>query len=1218
MSPTMISSLPFPLIARIRDDLARTGPAALTDLVMILPQDDGGIRAIYNRATPQALPPGWQAQPLDQLTDQDILTHQGLILAWSGLDACFPSFIPYGPDFYNLRWLFVDLGQTRLGMATSYHLGQRIWERYKTNPETRPPRDPLWGQARVIQLALPYLMLAKEGNGLREDLKGLMGVIIPDLDALFNFKKRHQVRWLIFSKLHKEKEALSWKTYRPPSGSWVVGMPELTTFGFLPQLNPSHKRFLSLRPLMRAAQWGDPLRKTVERLARYAWFRWTRTHEKAWRRRAYALAAEVRAYEDDPSTLVALRPSNKFKDFLKSGDAWCYQRSPIIFQGGSKDGCPIKGVWELKKEAAAPKGFSGMVISLPLLRRDLGVEEADRWIDWRKVLLRAGRKHTLARLLWLFARELLPSLPSTEWEGLKAADALDDAMDQLFIAYYFYNLLDPWRWRQGRYPFFIQRLQETVWEGLKGILERESKQQKPIQHYTAGLLAWYGYGDCPSGEEVPCHLQALITHFHHFLKAPQDEEDSKLTPQRREIADRFIALARYLLDPTALQFPKLPAKIPQNTPGLYRHLELLLTKEPFFWHLSPFFQDILTRYHDLRTRWQRQRMALQEKGQLDREALRTLLEDYDRLQGSSFALRHEMDILAWLLQRDRAQIENLLEATQGRPVIHIQVLNPWVIRGRDERVTLRVINVGTDTAYDFRIKRITFSEPAQVLEPMTPPADLPRQGRREGQWRVRAQGDQLRITLVYAYQDEREVPHEETLVIELPVRGRRAKLPRIIANPYRAGTPVGGADLFVGREELLHAIFSRLLSGNTQPILLRGPRRMGKTSILRQVQWLMEARERLEALGLQRSQIADIQRQVVVFTSLQELPLEQANQVSAFFLHILGQIHQQARIPELWAPGQKRMSPFPAVAFRETLERWIHTFIQAPVIILLDEWDELYREAYQDLARNLRVIIEYRQLEHVNWIISSTWVMVREVAQFGSPFYNQTFNLEVGPLTWDAARRLVIEPSDRVGVDWQGEAVVAALQQTGLRPYLLQLVCSKALDQLMRDPRAHQEGVITVDILRRALGEILQDAQYSDQYFGFLWDREPGMPPREDQVDAVGRLILWVLTEHYPHPLTRTEILDSIESTFRERNFDPLPMDFLQDRFQPQMELLHPIFDAITREGDKYTLSIPLIHAWLQERLASYGDREELILHLYRDVWKAYQLAHTQPGEKGP
>jgi hypothetical protein len=154
------------------------------------------------------------------------------------------------------------------------------------------------------------------------------------------------------------------------------------------------------------------------------------------------------------------------------------------------------------------------------------------------------------------------------------------------------------------------------------------------------------------------------------------------------------------------------------------------------------------------------------------------------------------------------------------------------------------------------------------------------------------------------------------------------------------------------------------------------------------------------------------------------------------------------------------------------------------------------------------------------------------------------------------------------------------------------------MDELARDPEGRRQALVTVDILHRGLASILQDAQSSDQYFGFLWDMDAKPESGVEQVDSVGRLILWTLTERYPQPLTRIQIQDTLRSIFREQGCEPFPDGLFDLRFQQQMRLLHRIFDAISEQNQRYSLSIPLIHTWLKERLALYGSREILIQHL--------------------
>ncbi len=1212
--------LSFERIERIIASLREAGSSALTDLVLLLLPKNDEIRAVYLKDIPLDLPPSWRGMMLSQMSDQEILDHDGLIIAWSALDAIFPSLIPYGPNFYHIRWLFGRLQQASLGMETAYHLAIALRQQSRA---AFTSRKRAWLDARIVQLSLPWIM--KSQGKARE---GLIGVIIPDIEDLLNPSASQRLQWLYYSPLQREGGARDRQNRRPPGGSWVVGMPEIQEFEFLPRIHPRHPRFLHLRPILQAAQWERALQKTVAKLSRYAWRRWKTTGDKAWRRRAYALAAEYRAYEEDATAVVAIRPHNDLKTYLITGQAWRYWRIPVIFTGNlaRKEQAhpsrntkelsqppPIQHVSQLGREEASWSKFDNVALGIPLLRQDARIGEQD-WIDLRKVLLRAGKKHELARLLWLFARELLPPLPSSDWKSLLAASLLDDAMDQLFIAYYFYNLLDPWRWRQGRHPFFMRHVHQTVIDGLQNIARVEETEKNITLAYSEGILAWYD-NQPEALEAVPERLSTLIAHFQRYLDDTDEmavaaPRENSILQKRREIARSFIELSRYLLDSSVTAQPHPAASLaspPYETPGLYRRLHGLLDRTVFFSHLSPFFQHALAHYHQLRQDWHNQKVGLAVGETPSRSGLRKLIARYQALQRTTFTLRHEKAILDWLIQRDITQIENLLSALKGGPIFVIHALNPWIIRDYDELLTVRIRNAGTNTAYDFHLVNVFVHGAAKLTSRIFPPSmDLTRGQAREWRWVVRAKSDILTMRLQYAYSDDRGVPQTGEETLSIPVRGRRSQLPLIVANPYRAGTPVSGSDIFVGREDILRSIFSRLLSGNTQPILLRGPRRIGKTSILHQIQWLMEDWERLEALGFQRGQLPFIQRQLVVMTSLQEVDQEQTNYTRFFFENILREIHQNAHIPEPFQPDRSGLLNYPAVAFRKLLSHWIETYIKAPVIILLDEWDDIYREAYRTLGRNLRAMIEHRQLAHVNWIISSTWVLAHETTQFGSPFYNQTFNLEVGALNWDAARRLVIEPSDRIGVDWQGEAIVAVLEQTGQRPYLLQLACSKVLDQLSANSKARRNALVTSDILHQALGDILRDAQSSDQYFGFLWEDDRMLSVGDDRVDAVGHLILWTLAEQYPQKLSQIEILDMIENAFRKQAGASVPQDYLLQRFERQLFLLHRIFDAVSEKGGYYTLSIPLIYAWLNERLQSYRHREELIRQLRNDLWEDF------------
>ena len=58
----------------------------------------------------------------------------------------------------------------------------------------------------------------------------------------------------------------------------------------------------------------------------------------------------------------------------------------------------------------------------------------------------------------------------------------------------------------------------------------------------------------------------------------------------------------------------------------------------------------------------------------------------------------------------------------------------------------------------------------------------------------------------------------------------------VLSNPYIAGNPVRGETLFVGRSDILRDVQSLLRDPNANAIALYGQRRIGKTSILFQLE----------------------------------------------------------------------------------------------------------------------------------------------------------------------------------------------------------------------------------------------------------------------------------------------------------------------------------------------------------------------------------------------
>ena len=75
-------------------------------------------------------------------------------------------------------------------------------------------------------------------------------------------------------------------------------------------------------------------------------------------------------------------------------------------------------------------------------------------------------------------------------------------------------------------------------------------------------------------------------------------------------------------------------------------------------------------------------------------------------------------------------------------------------------------------------------------------------------------------------------------------------------------------------------------------------------------------------------------------------------------------------------------------------------------------------------------------------------------------------------MAWGPAVQLVTVPGSKMRIEWQGEAVVHVLEQTGRRPYLVQLVCSTIIDYL------NQNSISMVDFaaVTAVIDKIIREA----------------------------------------------------------------------------------------------------------------------------------------------
>ena len=149
---------------------------------------------------------------------------------------------------------------------------------------------------------------------------------------------------------------------------------------------------------------------------------------------------------------------------------------------------------------------------------------------------------------------------------------------------------------------------------------------------------------------------------------------------------------------------------------------------------------------------------------------------------------------------------------------------------------------------------------------------------------------------------------------------------------------------------------------------------------------------------------------------------------------------------------------------------------------------------------------------------------------------------------------------------------------------MIQLVCRQIVNYLMVN-RKTPTNIVDPETVAIVVDQFIKQGQATSQYIGFHWNGED----QESKVGYMGKLILWSLDEH-DYPLTRAEIRKSITMEFERRSLSPVDQVFFDKEFNAEITLLHMIFDVISRVGDRYLFSTPLIRRWIRWTISQQDD----------------------------
>jgi hypothetical protein len=316
----------------------------------------------------------------------------------------------------------------------------------------------------------------------------------------------------------------------------------------------------------------------------------------------------------------------------------------------------------------------------------------------------------------------------------------------------------------------------------------------------------------------------------------------------------------------------------------------------------------------------------------------------------------------------------------------------------------------------------------------------------------------------------------------------RAETAGPVANPYVLNNPVHG-DLFVGRADILRRL-EELWAGEGQKpsVVLYGHRRMGKSSIL----------ANLGARFGPSTVIVDFNMQRVGFV---------ASTGELLYNLALALYDEVATLGGLSEPDEERFTAGnPYTAFDRFLKRLDRVGGQRRFMVTVDEF-ELIEDAIDKGQLEARLLDFWRGvIQTYPWFVmafAGLHTLQEMTEDYWNPLFGSVMAVPVSFLSYEAAWRLITQPTPEFPLDYDADAVEQIIALTHGQPYLVQLVGHGLVTRFNRqafEESAEPERRFTVADVQAIIDapEFFRDG---DAYFTGIWRQaEKSKPPEQTGV----------------------------------------------------------------------------------------------------------------------
>ncbi len=380
---------------------------------------------------------------------------------------------------------------------------------------------------------------------------------------------------------------------------------------------------------------------------------------------------------------------------------------------------------------------------------------------------------------------------------------------------------------------------------------------------------------------------------------------------------------------------------------------------------------------------------------------------------------------------------------------------------------------------------------------------------------------------------------------------------RLPSNPYIAGPPLRNEEGFFGRQQILHDVAQELCNPHINALVLFGQRRIGKTSLLLQLERIL----RTEAL-------------LPIYFDLQ-------NQATHPLGQVLANLAQKVANRTDFNPPADDVFDNQGHFFRSTFLPQLYEALGAErrPVFLLDEFDIVSDAAEAELPATVAAKALFPFLS--NLMIEEerpafVFVVGRRTEDLGRDFiatFKGSESKEVWVIDRESAEALVRQAEANGTLRFTDDAVARILNLTNGHPYLTQLLCQRIWE------RAHsgtqiERPQISISEVESAVPNALEAGEVG---LTWLWD---GLSPAEKIYTAA---LAEAGDEGAIIPETQViQVLTSYASRLRTREVELAPLPLVKRR-------------VLEVSGEReYRFAVDLFRRWIRKNKPLHDVKDEI------------------------